>query len=115
MFQRVAGDRRGGVSQKVQIEQVFKWAAAQRAGFNLGEANVAERENTQAAEQCARQVARSKNNGSLARPRSRVFFRPARQQEESRVIFFVIADVPSQDAGSVDVGGDSAGNRGRVR
>src|ERR1035441_7161478 len=61
----VDGDGGIGASQEVQIEEVFPWFAAKRAGFNLDHVEIAEGEGAEGAEEGTGDIAGAEYQRSL--------------------------------------------------
>src|SRR5580693_5122492 len=92
---------------EIQVEQVLPWLATQRAGFDLGQIQVAQRECGKRPEQCAWNIARGKHErglpfgtgARLSRKLECKFRTP--QKEETREILSIVFNGTLQNSAAV--------------
>src|ERR1019366_7538201 len=120
VIEGVDGDGGIGASQEVQIEEVLPGLAAQRAGFDLHQVEIAQGEGAEGAEEGAGDIAGAEYQrcfplrvgGGAEGMAARII--GSAQEKKAGKVLAVAFDGAAQDVGAVDFGGHRTGNRGGV-
>src|SRR5581483_3743666 len=119
MLQRAPAPRLLHRSEKVEIEKIFPRFSPQRAGFDLGQIDIAQGKSAEAPEQGAGNIAGRENDRRFPTLRAAAPGRGlARQQEKSGKVLAIVLDRAFQDLSAVVFGsrsgGDGGGSIGRL-
>src|SRR5665647_3922398 len=120
VIEGVDGDGGIGASQEVQIEEVLPGLAAQRAGFDLHQVEIAQGEGAEGAEEGAGDIAGAEYQrcfplrvgGGAEGMAARII--GSAQEKKAGKVLAVAFDGAAQDVGAVDFGGHHTSNRGGV-